>query len=271
MKILVTGGRGQLGRALVRRAGGHEIVARDVDTLDILTVTASAVAGFDAVINAAAYTGVDKAESERDLAFAINRDGAGNLARACAEANVPMFHVSTDYVFDGQGSTPYREDAPIAPINVYGASKAAGEEVVREAGGTIVRTSWLFGEGGPSFVHTMLRLSKDRPELRVVDDQWGCPTWADDLADGLVALAERRGPADTFHYCNAGETTWLRFAQQIIALAQRSTAFVALTTEQYPTPAKRPRYSVLSTEKLRAIGIVPPAWTIGLARVVAEG
>jgi dTDP-4-dehydrorhamnose reductase len=273
MKILVTGGRGQLGRSVVARAEGHTVWAPDVDELDICDAAQCArVAGHDLVINAAAYTAVDKAETERDRAFAINRDGAGNLARACAERGIRFLHVSTDYVFDGTGTRPYREDDPIAPLGVYGASKAEGEQAVHEAGGTVVRTSWLFAEGGPSFVHTMLRLAKERPVLRVVGDQRGCPTYAGDLADALLQLTPRER---TYHYCNAGETTWHAFATAIIEEARRRVPLAcerieAITTAEYPTPAKRPAYSVLATTRIRDAGIVPPSWQPGLARVVAH-
>jgi len=273
MRLLVTGGRGQLGRALVRR-GGDAIVASDLPELDICGDVGAAIASVDAVINAAAYTAVDKAETERDRAYAVNRDGAGNVARACAVRGIPCIHVSTDYVFDGTATAPYREDAPLHPLGVYGESKLAGEEAVREAGGTVVRTSWLFGQGGPSFVHTMLRLAAERPVLRVVADQHGCPTWADDLADALLALV--KAPADTYHFCNAGPTTWHAFATAIVAEARKHRVLAceridAITTAEYPTPAKRPGYSVLDTSKVQALGIVPPPWTIGMARVVAEG
>lgn len=273
MKILVTGGRGQLGRSIAARAN---VWAPDVDELDVCDpAQAARVAGHDLVINAAAYTAVDKAEGERDKAFAINRDGAGHLARACAERGIRLLHVSTDYVFDGTGTWPYREDDPIAPLGVYGASKADGEQAVHDAGGTVVRTSWLFAEGGPSFVHTMLRLAKERPVLRVVADQRGCPTYAGDLADALLALGELPALAATYHYCNAGETTWHAFATAIIEEARGRTSLAcerveAITTAEYPTPAKRPAYSVLDTTRIREIGIVPPSWQAGLARVVAH-
>jgi len=281
MKLLVTGGRGQLGRALARRgaAAGHDLAALGLPELDIcdaemvgrrLDELAPA-----AVINAAAYTAVDRAETERDRAFAVNADGAGTVARACAARGIPLLHVSTDYVFDGTATIPIPEDAPIKPLGVYGESKAAGEHVVREAGGIIVRTSWLFGQGGPSFVHTMLRLAAERPVLRVVADQHGCPTWTDDLADALLALAARRDVAGTYHYCNAGATTWHGFATAIVDEARRHRALACgriepITTAEYPTPARRPAYSVLDTSRIRALGIVPPPWTIGLARVIEE-
>ena len=265
MKIFVAGARGQLGRSLVARA---PVTAVDIDELDITDAAAveRAVRGFDVVINAAAYTGVDKAESERDKAYAVNRDGAGNLARACEATGARFLHVSTDYVFDGTATRPYREDDPIAPLGVYGASKAEGELAVHEAGGVVVRTSWLFAEGGPSFVHTMLRLAKERPVLRVVADQHGCPTYAGDLAVALLALAGQRHLDTTYHYCNDGVTTWHGFATAIVGDRVRVEP---ITTAEYPTPAKRPAYSVLDTSRIRALGITTPSWRIGLAKCVA--
>jgi dTDP-4-dehydrorhamnose reductase len=283
MKILVTGGRGQLGRAVKRRgdASGHAVTALDIDELDICDeAQVQAAVARDApelVINAAAYTAVDKAESERIRAFAINRDGAGIVARVCAARGVRLLHVSTGYVFDGTGTRPYRETDPLRPLGVYGESKAEGEHAVREAGGevSIVRTSWLFEAKGPSFVHAILRLAKERPVLRVVADQRGCPTWADDLADGLFALGRVPALEAVYHYCNADETTWHGFATAIVDEARTHRALAcerieAITTAEYPTPAKRPAYSVLDTSRIRALGIVPPSWRIGLARVVEQ-
>lgn len=278
MKILVTGGRGQLGRSVVARAAGHQVWAPDVDEFDICDpAQMEKVAGHDLVINAAAYTAVDKAEDERerDQAFATNRDGANYLALACARRGIRFLHVSTDYVFDGSSTRPYREDDPIAPLGIYGASKAEGEHAVLAAGGTVVRTSWLFAEGGPSFVHTMLRLARDRPQLRVVADQRGCPTYASDLADGLLALGTLPRLDETYHYCNTGETTWHAFATAIIDEARSKAPLAcksieAVSTAEYPTVAKRPRYSVLDTAKIRRVGIVPPPWSVGLSRVVAH-
>ncbi len=281
MKILVTGGRGQLGRSVVDVGGraGHTVIARGVDELDIRNGDAIAKALVtlepDLVINGAAYTAVDRAESDRVAAFEINRDGAGLLARQCAFRNVRFFHVSTDYVFDGSGTRPYQEDDPCAPLGVYGESKAEGEQAVHAAGGIVVRTSWLFAALGPSFVQTMLRLAAERAVLRVVADQHGCPTWAGDLAGALVSLGSKRDLALTYHYCNDGPTTWHGFAAAIIeqARAHRTLAcerIEAITTADYPTLARRPAYSVLDTSKIRALGITPPPWTIGLQRVICE-
>ena len=277
MRVLVTGGAGQLGRALVRRCGAHDVIALDVDRLDICDAAsiAHALDHVDLVINAAAYTAVDKAEADRDRAFAVNAVGAGNVARACADRGIRLLHVSTDYVFDGTATRAYREDDPIAPLGVYGASKAAGEHAVHAAGGTVVRTSWLFGQGGPSFVHTMVRLARERPVLRVVADQHGCPTWTDHLADVLLALAVQPALAATYHYCDTPATTWHDFAIAIVDEARRCVPLAceridAITTADYPTPAKRPAYSVLDTARIAALGIAPRRWHSGLAELVAK-
>jgi dTDP-4-dehydrorhamnose reductase len=281
MKILVTGGRGQLGRAVARRgaAQGHTVASPDIDELDICkeaSVERALTANKpDLVINAAAYTAVDKAESERDAAYKINRDGAGVLAEACRNARVQLLGVSTDYVFDGTATEPYRESHPLAPLGVYGTSKAEGEAEIRNRGGAVVRTSWLFEAKGPSFVNTMVRLAKDRPVLRVVADQQGCPTWADDLADALFLLAPEATESEVYHFCNDGVTTWHAFAVAIIEEARRLRPLAcerieAITTAEYPTPAKRPAYSVLDTSKIRALGIVPPSWQPGLVEVVSQ-
>lgn len=281
MKILVSGGRGQLGRSVALRgaAGGHAISAPDLDELDICDEGAVArrlVADApELVINAAAYTGVDQAEADRARAFAVNRDGAGAVARACAARGVRLLHVSTDYVFDGGATRPYREDDPIAPLGAYGQSKAEGERAVHAAGGTVVRTSWLFAARGPSFVQTMLRLARARSVLRVVADQHGCPTWAEDLAQALIGLGGQARLASTYHYCNDGPTTWHGFATAIVEEARRHRPLAcerveAIATAEYPTPARRPAYSVLDTARIRSLGIVPPPWTIGLQRVIAH-
>jgi dTDP-4-dehydrorhamnose reductase len=255
------------------------VVALDVEHLDIRDRDALdrslAQHRPDVVINAAAYTAVDRAETERDAAFAINATGAGNVARACEAAGIRALHVSTDYVFDGTNAVPYVETDPVAPLGAYGESKAAGEVLVHAAGGTIVRTSWLFEAGGPSFVNTMLRLCQERPVLRVVDDQLGCPTWADDLADALLVLAQRPTVERTYHFCNEGMTSWHGFAVAIVesARAHRPVATErvdAITTAEYPTPARRPAYSVLDTTRIRAAGAEPPSWRRGLEVVVAE-
>jgi dTDP-4-dehydrorhamnose reductase len=281
MNLLVTGGRGQLGRSVAKRgaARGHAVTAVDVEDLDICDAAQVAAAldgvGPALVINAAAYTAVDRAESERERAFAVNADGAATVARACRERGIRLLHISTDYVFDGSAGRPYREDDPVSPLGVYGESKVRGEQAVIEAAGTVVRTSWLFATGGPSFVHTMLRLAAERPVLRVVADQHGCPTWAEDLADALLALGERDSLDAIYHFCCEPATTWHGFASQIVDQARRHRALAceridAITTAEYPTPARRPANSVLDTTRIRALGIVPPAWHVGLVRVIAD-
>ena len=282
MTVLVTGGRGQLGRAIAARATVHAISSEGLNICEAAQVehTLAALAP-TAVINCAAYTRVDQAEVTSKIAYAVNCDGARVIAIACRARDIPLIHVSTDYVFNGTTTQPHQEDDLIAPINVYGASKAAGERVVHALGGIVVRTSWLFGEGGPSFVHTMVRLARAQPVLHVVADQYGRPTYAGDLADALLDLARRavtRQPlASTYHYCNDGATTWHGFAVAIIDELRRiSTEPITceridpITTAEYPTPARRPANSVLDTERIAALGNVPPSWHEGMRRVVAE-
>ena len=284
MKLLATGGQGQLGRALARRAPvlGHAIAALDRTALDICDAR-QIEAALDAhvpaaVINAAAYTGVDRAEQERDAAHAINAVAPGVLAAACARRSIALVHLSTDYVFDGALRRPYREDDSIAPLGVYGATKAAGERAVIAAGGVVLRTSWLFSATGHNFVKTIVRLAIERRELRVVADQHGCPSCADDIADAAIGLAERAtaGAAleSIYHAAGAGPTTWHGLACAIVETARtrRTPAcerVVPITTAEYPTPARRPANSVLDTTRIRALGIEMPPWLTGLERVIA--
>jgi dTDP-4-dehydrorhamnose reductase len=293
VNVLVTGGRGQLGRALVDRARASGIhvraVGRDaLDICDTASVSRALEDPYDVVINAAAYTAVDRAETERERAFAVNRDGAGLVARACAERGIRMLHVSTDYVFDGTSTRPYREDDLRAPLSVYGESKQAGEDAVNAAGGVVVRTSWLFGEDGPGFVPAIVRAARERPVLHVVGDH-GCPTYTGDLADALFALARVRALESTYHVCGGPPTTRHAFARAIVDEARRhvpvacervelvASASMAPSASASPaanvgalTAARRPAYSVLDTSKTRALGIELPIWSIGLARVIAH-
>jgi dTDP-4-dehydrorhamnose reductase len=213
------------------------------------------------VINCAAYTKVDACEANEAEAHAINAIGAGHVAKL-ARGKIAV-HVSTDYVFDGSATTPYREDAPTGPINAYGRTKLAGEQAFLEANdrGHVVRTSWLFGAAGPSFVGTMLRVLATKPEVRVVDDQRGRPTASVDLAAAVIAIALRTPGPGIYHFANAGDVTWFGFASAIKDLARLPATLVPITTADYPTPAKRPAWSVLATDKLeRAVGIVPRPW-----------
>lgn len=285
-KILVTGANGQVGWELMRRADkfGVAAVGTDSKALDITdpdAVAAMVQPGvFDLVVNAAAYTAVDKAESEPEKAYAVNRDGPAFLAQACAKAGIPLIHISTDYVFDGNKQGPYVEDDPINPINVYGASKAAGEQAVRECWERhiILRTSWVYGMHGNNFVKTMLRLARERDELRVVADQWGCPTAARDIAETILSIVERQiGDRQwgTCHYCGEGSTTWQGFAEAVIAVSLRHGGrhipVRPITTADYPTPAKRPTNSVLDCAKIRTVfDIASRDWKESLQEVVKE-
>jgi dTDP-4-dehydrorhamnose reductase len=287
---LVIGAYGMLGRDLVRSLELSEFTPMgwDLDHIDITRLasvrTKLQEASADVVINCAAYTAVDRAESEADLAFAVNRDGAAYLAEVCAAQQTPLIHISTDYVFDGEADRPYREDDPANPIGVYALSKWQGEQAVRErlAEHLIVRTAWLYGVYGDNFVKTILRLAREREELRVVADQRGCPTWAGDLAGALVSLIRRvvtdrvTVPWGTYHYCGAGETTWHGFATAIIALGRRSENLqvhrvAPITTADYPVPARRPPWSVLDCSKIAAsFGITPRPWQIGLEDMMRQ-
>jgi len=285
--LLVTGANGQVGHALAAMASADlEIVALGRARLDV--TDADAVRRLveahapDAVVNAAAYTAVDRAEGEPDLAFAVNRDGPAHLAGACAEAGIPLLHVSTDYVFDGAKEGPYTEDDPVAPLGVYGRSKWEGEEAVRERldRHVILRTAWVFSDHGHNFVKTMLRLAREREVLRVVADQHGGPTAASDIADALVAVARQvvaaPGRWGTYHVAGRPATTWHGFAEAIVEEARRHgpvavRAVEPIPTAAYPTPARRPAHSVLDTAKITAaFGVEAPDWRPALARVVAR-
>ena len=285
--ILITGANGQVGWEVARRAKGVSLRALTRAELDIsqrdAVLATVAAAKPKVVINAAAYTAVDKAESEREAAFAINRDGPAYLAEACAKNDAALIHISTDYVFDGTKPGAYLETDTTAPLGIYGASKLSGEEAVRAAlrNHVILRTAWVHGIHGHNFVNTMLRLARERDTLRVVDDQHGCPTFAGDLADAILAIAQRTvtgtAPLDgygTFHCTGSGETTWCGFARKIVAEAapiiHKQPAVEAIATAAYPTPAKRPANSVLDCAKLaRVYGVKMRPWQDGLAEMLA--
>lgn len=284
MRIIIIGAQGQVGWELTRRAPalGHDVLAWDVAELDITDAAAVdrqlAASGGEVVINAAAYTAVDKAEQEPELAFAVNRDGPAHLAAACARLNIPLLHISTDYVYDGRKPGPYVENDTVTPLGVYGASKLAGDEAVRRLlrRHLILRVSWVFGIHGHNFVKTILRLAREREELRVVADQYGCPTFAGDIADTLLELAGRGAEIDAndawgvYHYCGEPATTWHGFASAIVELARARESLpvktvTAITTADYPTPAARPANSVLDCARLAArLGIQPRPWRVGL-------
>ncbi|MDX2223555.1 MAG: dTDP-4-dehydrorhamnose reductase [Rhodospirillaceae bacterium] len=287
--LLLTGANGQLGWEVARRAAsaGLSVAAlahADLDVAEGAKVRETVATHTPKVIvNAAAYTAVDKAESARDQAFAVNRDGPTHLAESCAATGAALIHVSTDYVFDGTKLGAYLETDPVGPLGAYGASKLAGEEEVRARTPrhVILRTAWVYGAHGGNFVKTMLRLARERPELRVVDDQRGCPTAAGDLAEAVLAIASRiaRGavPADgfgTFHCVGAGEVSWCGFAREIMAqtgsrLGKTPPPVTAITTADYPTPARRPANSVLDCSKLqRVYGLSLRPWQAALAEVL---
>lgn len=294
MKVLVVGANGQVGQALLRslaplgvvvattRSGvlsdGTACEALDLDDLDAIAPLVRRIAP-DAVINAAAYTAVDRAENEPDAAFRANAQAPGRLAQVCAELGIALVHYSTDYVFDGQGTRPYREDDACRPLGVYGQSKRAGEEAVvaaMSAAGSpflVLRTAWVYGLHGHNFLRTMLRLGAQRDELRVVADQRGGPTPAWLIADVTVAIL-RQGIAESGirHLVATGETTWHGFAEAIFdeaharGLLAHRPKVTAITTADYPTPAARPAWSVLDTARLRReYGLELPDWRTALA------
>lgn len=284
-RILLFGGSGQVGGALRATSlpAGATLVApprAEADIVDAAAVDAVlGAAPWSAVINAAAWTAVDAAEDAVAEAFTANALGPAVLADATRRREIPLIHISTDYVFDGTKPTPYGEDDRVGPLGVYGASKLAGEEAVRTGNPRhlIVRTAWVYGTSGRNFLRTMLRLAGERETVRVVDDQWGMPTAAMDLAGALLALALRddlRERSGTYHFANRGETTWCGFARRLLALsAARGGPFAAveaITTAEFPTPARRPVNSRLATDRIeRDFGIVPRHWEDALRDVIA--
>jgi len=235
------------------------------------------------IINAAAYTAVDQAETDIDAAFLINRDGARWLAESCHSAGIPLIHVSTDFVFNGEHSRPYQEDDRASPLGVYGQSKWEGEEAVRACldRHIILRTAWLYSMYGRNFVKTILGKAQAGQELRIVNDQWGCPTWVRDVAAALVGLAQRirdepKIPWGTYHFCSSGQTTWYGFARAIITEAQAISPFscpeiIPIPSTDYPTPATRPAYSVLDCSKIqRTFGLKAPDWAASMPQCIKE-
>jgi dTDP-4-dehydrorhamnose reductase len=278
MRILVFGKSGQVATELARQA---DVTALGRDEADLSDPAACAAAirahAPEAVINAAAYTGVDKAEEEEDLATTINGAAPAAMAGACAELGIPFVHISTDYVFDGSGDAPRAPDAPTAPMGAYGRSKLAGETGVVAAGGAyaILRTSWVVSAHGANFVKTMLRVGPARGSLRVVDDQIGGPTPAADIAAAclkIVAhLAERPGDAGIYHFAAAPDTSWAHFADTIFEMAQLEVAVEHIPTTEYPLPAPRPLNSRLDCSTTEAVfGIPRPDWRAGLADILND-
>lgn len=285
MRVLVTGSEGQLSRSLVERAAAHPRLSiqttrrPDVDLARPGSLS-QAIERIrpDLVINAAAYTQVDQAESEPELAFRINRDAAGEAAAAAFKIGAPIIQLSTDYVFDGTSSTPYREEDPTNPLNVYGASKLAGEKAVAEANPDhlILRTSWVISPFGTNFVKTMLRLATQREEVAVVSDQRGCPTSALDLASAILDLAERRydgervGWRATYHLAGSEDASWAELAQAVFDALGVLTRVRPIGSAEYPTPARRPSFGVLDCSRVRdTLGTSLPDWRCSLPGLIA--
>ena len=285
--LLVLGGEGQVARELaaigpaegwtVTRVGRAQA---DLSTAEIAPLLAAHRPAL--VVNAAAYTAVDRAETEPAAARALNADLPARAARACAEAGTPLVHISTDYVFDGSKPQPYVEDDPLSPLGVYGATKADGERAVQAAGGraAVVRTAWVYGAEGANFVRTMLRLAESRDELGVVGDQHGNPTWSQDVARACLKLGDRlcgddRDAQGVFHAAGEGDTTWAGFAAAVFAESARrggpSARVRPITTAEYPTPAQRPANSRLDCARLaRAVGWRPPPWRERLETIMGR-
>jgi dTDP-4-dehydrorhamnose reductase len=280
-KILLTGCNGQLGRDLQEKATSYpalQLLCTDIHNLNLLdkqSVTDYVLHHKPAfIINCAAYTAVDKAEEEEDKAFAVNATAVQHLADAAHEVNAHLVHISTDYVFDGLKTTPYTEEDAVSPQSAYGRTKLAGEKAALSHPQTmVVRTAWLYTAEGNNFVNTMLRLGAERTDLNVVNDQYGSPTYAADLAAALLAIIdkvirqEKTFTAGIYHYTNEGVCTWFDFAQRIMQTGQRRCALHPVSTDEYPTKAVRPKYSVLSKEKIKTIyGISIPTWDEALTR-----
>ena len=280
--ILVTGANGQLGKSLQQIApdygGRFRFLFTDVDTLDITDIAALrcmvAEGKVNILLNAAAYTAVDKAESDIERAYLLNENAVANLATVAKEADAFFLHISTDYVFDGKSEIPYRIDEQTNPTSVYGKSKLAGETAIARAGcrGAIVRTAWLYSPYGNNFVKTMLRLADTRDSISVVNDQTGCPTLALDLARFLMAVIEHDGVANElkyYHFTNKGRITWFDFACEIIRQAGKSCPVQPIPTSSYPTPTTRPAFSVLDLTESEAIFDIPD-WKESLTTVLPE-
>lgn len=288
MRLLAIGSSGQLARSLTGMVApsGSAIIAMGRPELDLLQpasiTTALDAVQPDVVVNAAAYTAVDKAESEPEMALAVNAIGTEALARACALRAIPFIHVSTDYVFDGSKSSPYSEADPVAPLGAYGRSKLEGEQRVAAVcvKHIILRTAWVFSPYGQNFVKTMLRLAGSRPEISVVDDQIGNPTYAPHLAAAIVEVAKAAArredvPWGIYHAAGSGEVTWCGLAREVFAVSESlggpKAGVRAITTAEYPTPAKRPANSRLECTRLgNAFGVELPAWRAGVEDCVRQ-
>ena len=287
MKLLIIGSKGQLGSELVRECKKNDFsyLALDLPEFNITdpSLVEKTFADFkpSIVINASAYTNVDKAETEAEIAFSVNSDGPANLAVSCNKNRIPIIHISTDYVFDGSKGQPYAESDPVSPLGVYGKSKEDGESKLRSIlkQHIILRTSWLYGAYGNNFVKTMLRLGNEKEIIKVVADQYGCPTCAADLSEAVMDISKQitqnlKFSWGTYHYCGIGTTTWHIFAKEIFEIASKYQNFKvsgveAITTAQYPTTAKRPAFSALDCGMIKKIfGINTKPWQESLKKII---
>ena len=262
MRWLVVGGKGMLGQELVHALDGQRVLGVDREEIDIVdpVSVARVVRDVDVVVNCAAYTAVDAAESDEPTAFAVNAVGPANLARTTRAIGARLVHISTDYVFAGDATTPYSAGAPLAPRSAYGRTKAAGEWAVRAEAPNhlIVRTAWLYGEHGPCFPKTILRVARQNGALDVVDDQVGQPTWTRDLADLVLRLVAAQAPAGTYHGTSSGRTSWYEFARSVVGAAGLDPELVRPTSSGASVrPAPRPAFSVLGHDALAEIGVAP--------------
>lgn len=272
MRIVVTGAGGQLGSDLCRRLANETVIPKDLPEFDLTRQEVEDQildAKPDVIIHAGAYTDVDGAERTPDLAMAVNRDGAARVARAAARAGARLIYVSTDYVFDGAATVPYTEEDVPNPLNVYGMSKWLGEQAVLASGADalVVRTAWLYGHHGKNFVKSIMSAARREPALRVVSDQRGCPTFAEDLASALIALMAKNA-SGVIHVTNRGDCTWHEFAGAIVREMGLAVPVAPISTEAAGRVAKRPRFSVLNQDRLMSLGIVMPEWRRSLAQFV---
>jgi dTDP-4-dehydrorhamnose reductase len=281
MKVLLTGSKGQVGRCLQDKLPVEWIIhATDSGCMDITDEikVASVVRSFqpDVIINAAAYTAVDKAESEKELAKNVNALGPFILAKEALKIKARFFHISTDYVFDGESLAPYTEESETNPLNIYGLTKLKGETLVRAVfpEAHIIRTAWVFSEYGNNFVKTMLRLSNSNKFISVVDDQFGCPTYAGHLAQTIIKMININATGGIYHFCGDERVSWSQFAEKIFFYAymkniiDKKTIVKNISTSQFPTLAKRPKYSALSCDKIAGLNIKPSEWNLALMNII---
>jgi dTDP-4-dehydrorhamnose reductase len=289
MNILLTGSKGQLGKEVEKLVvnAGLNIIPMDLPEIDItdpdmLNRIFSELKP-SIVINAAAYTAVDLAETQKDICYAVNISGPANLTQLCDKYNARLIHISTDYVFDGKGNTPYQEDDPVSPVNVYGHSKSEGEKAVIAGSGKhiVLRTSWLYGRYGKNFVKTMLRMGQEKKEIKVVNDQYGCPTCAYDLAKVILIIVQqfldgKSYNSGIYQYCGSGITTWYDFAVSIFQFAgeiglNKLPLVTPIPTSQFPTAAKRPLYTVLDCSKIKtSFGVELYPWKQSLKKTIQQ-